>query len=220
MLGDVQQSQAFLQLQRKCATDLQALQTAFTNASSSVSGRADLAFSPKIHYETREFQIVQACSDLLSDELELVVVQGINYSLSSNDVETYVKWEFPWPTDAPSSGRSVKARGAAVAPYNSKFVINIDRTSRPLMRIFRRQSVKLEVWQKGRLFGWTDQLVGSVMIKLQCMSDKCLVHQAYDVMAGRRTVKGKLEVKLRMRTPMFSTHTERVCHNWLLIDAV
>lgn len=51
---------------------------------------------PKFHYEKKSFNIVHCNTDLTDNELEIVVVRGINYHVSNpTDVDTYVRIEFP-----------------------------------------------------------------------------------------------------------------------------
>ena len=38
------------------------------------------------------------------------------------------------------------------------------------------------------------------------------------IVEGRRTVKGKLEVKMRMRKPAVSDQVEQIKEKWLVID--
>ncbi|XP_037094752.1 coiled-coil and C2 domain-containing protein 1-like isoform X2 [Pollicipes pollicipes] len=208
-LGDVAQANKFDRFSQNSLKDLDALRHAFR--------RGD--FVPKFHYEMREFQIVKACTDLNSNDLEMTIVRGINYNVPNpKDVDTYVKWEFPWPQEAPTYDKTGKVRNTNNPDYDAKFLIAIDRSSRSMMRIFRRQSIKCEVWERGHLFGWTDQLIGTAQIKLEDLQDKCVVHKAYNIVEGRRTVKGKLEVKLRMRKPAVSDQIEHIKEKWLVID--
>lgn len=59
------------------------------------SRRKDISM-PKFHYEKKNFNIVRCNTDLTDNELEIVVVRGINYNVSNpKDVDTYVKVEFP-----------------------------------------------------------------------------------------------------------------------------
>ena len=54
---------------------------------------------PKYHYETRTFSIPECNTDLTEDEIEVNVLQGINYKVANpTDVDTYVKVELPYPT--------------------------------------------------------------------------------------------------------------------------
>lgn len=41
----------------------------------------------------------RCCTDLMDNDLELTVVQGINYNVQNpKDVDTYVRFELPWPS--------------------------------------------------------------------------------------------------------------------------
>ena len=52
--------------------------------------------------------LVRACTDLNSNDLELTIVRGVNYNVSNpKDVDTYVKWEFPWPQVSRAAGGGV-----------------------------------------------------------------------------------------------------------------
>ena len=46
----------------------------------------------------------------------------------------------------------------------------------------------------------------------------CCVAVLVQLMDGRKTVGGKLEVKLRMRNPLVSRQVEEVHEKWLVID--
>lgn len=53
---------------------------------------------PRFRYENRAFQILQCNTDLGENDLELVIVQGISYTVPNpKEIDTYVKFEFPYP---------------------------------------------------------------------------------------------------------------------------
>lgn len=53
---------------------------------------------PKFHYEMKEFSIVKSFTDIMDNDMELTVVRGINYnSTNPKEIDTYVKFEFPFP---------------------------------------------------------------------------------------------------------------------------
>jgi hypothetical protein len=53
---------------------------------------------PEFHYESRQFSVVQCNTDLNENDLELTIVRGIAYNVANpKDVDTYVKFEFPYP---------------------------------------------------------------------------------------------------------------------------
>lgn len=53
---------------------------------------------PTFHYEAKEFSLVKSFTALSDNELELLIVRGVNYRAASpKDIDTYVKFEFPFP---------------------------------------------------------------------------------------------------------------------------
>lgn len=66
---------------------------------------------PKFHYEKRSFNIVHCNTDLTDNELEIIVVRGINYNVPNpKEVDTYVKVEFPLPNVSIEIKKTVKYR--------------------------------------------------------------------------------------------------------------
>lgn len=66
----------------------------------------------------------------------------------------------------------------------------------------------------------SDKLIGTVNVKLQPLDNKCTVHDSYDVTDGRKTVGGKLEVKIRIRDPFKSKQVEETKENgWSLTSS-
>ena len=51
--------------------------------------------------------------------------------------------------EAPTYDKTGKVKNTNNPEYDAKFMIAIDRGSRSMMRIFRRQSIKCEVWERG-----------------------------------------------------------------------
>lgn len=78
----------------------------FENLAVSVQKDLDILFLtkkknlplPRFHYEKKNFNIVKCNTDLTDNEIEIGVIRGITYNVSDpNDVDTFVKVEFPWP---------------------------------------------------------------------------------------------------------------------------
>lgn len=192
---------------------------------------------PKFHYEMRKFSIVQCCTDLMDNDLELTIVQGINYNVPNpKDVDTYVRFELPWPSaEEAQKDRTNLVKDTNNPVYDGKFNLQIQRNVRACQRIFKRQSIKCEVWSRGTFlislccgaaksepsgFFRSDTLIGTANIKLQPLETKCVIHDSFDLMDGRRTVGGKIEVKVRLRNPIVSKQVEEVSEKWLVIDSL
>ncbi|CAG9784668.1 unnamed protein product [Diatraea saccharalis] len=105
---------------------------------------------PKFHYESRQFSVVQCNTDLNENDLELTIVRGIAYNVPNpKDVDTYVKFEFPFPQEAPVSDRTSLIKDTNSPEYNAVFPLVIQRGSRPCLRVFKRHGIKLEVYSRG-----------------------------------------------------------------------
>ncbi|KAK6643153.1 hypothetical protein RUM43_004656 [Polyplax serrata] len=173
---------------------------------------------PKFHYENKTFSAIQSNTDLTDNELELTIMQGINYKVSNpNDVDTYVTYEFPYPSTSPPSGRTSTIKNTNNPVYNTKLVFPINREASACQRIFKRHGIKLEVWSKGGFFH-RDSSLGTVVVKLMPLGKDIIIHEAFDLMNGRRPAGGKLEVKVRIRDPIAGKKVETVSEKWLIID--
>ncbi|XP_053602867.1 coiled-coil and C2 domain-containing protein 1-like isoform X2 [Plodia interpunctella] len=173
---------------------------------------------PKFHYETRQFAVVQCNTDLNENELELTIVRGIAYNVPNpKEVDTYVKFEFPYPQETPVSDRTALIKDTNSPEYNALFTLAISRGSRPCLRVFKRHGIKFEVFARG---GWfrSDRLLGAALVKLAPLETTVTIHESFPLMDGRRPAGGSLEVKLRVRTPLLQQQIENTTHRWLVID--
>ncbi|CAL4087630.1 unnamed protein product, partial [Meganyctiphanes norvegica] len=208
-IGDVASSNRFEQFILHTKKDLDAVRVAFK--------RGDKP--PRFHYENRSFNIVECNTDLNDSDCEISILRGINFNVDNpKDVDTYVKIEFPYPTDNPPQDRSDVVKDTNNPEYNHKIVFSVDRKSRALARVFKRYPLKLQVIAKG---GWfrSDTVVGSVKVPLVTLENKCTLHEAFDLTDDRKKmVGGKLEVKIRLRNPVVTKQLEKVTKKWLVID--
>ncbi|XP_061182028.1 coiled-coil and C2 domain-containing protein 1-like [Saccostrea echinata] len=210
-LGDVVSAAKFEKMENGCRKDLDALKNAFKHNDP----------VPKFHYENKTFSLVQCNTDLGDNDLEITVVRGLQYNLpekySEKDVDTYVKFEFPYPTDDPQTAHSDTVKGSCNPEYKEPFKVEISRKSRAFARVVERKSAKFEIYLK-RGFLKSDKLIGTANVKLQPLDNKCTIHDSYDITDGRKPVGGKLEVKLRIRDPFKSKQVEETKEKWLVID--
>lgn len=173
---------------------------------------------PKFHYETKNFSIVKSFTELNDNDLQLTILRGINYNCSNPDsIDTYVKFEFPFPQEEPVRNKTAIVKDTNNPQYNETFTLPIQRTARPCLRVFKRQSVKLEVYSKGGFFRG-DTLLGTVTVKLQPLETQCELHESFDLLDGRKKVGGKLEVQLRVRDPLVTRQIEQLSEKWLVLD--
>ncbi|XP_063528971.1 coiled-coil and C2 domain-containing protein 1-like isoform X2 [Cydia strobilella] len=174
---------------------------------------------PKFHYESRQFAVVQCNTDLNENDLELTIVRGIAYNVPNpKEVDTYVKFEFPYPQDAPVVDRTSQVKDTNNPEYGAVFPLAIHRAARPCLRVFKRHGIKFEVYSKGGWFS-RDSPVGSCTVKLAPLETQVTIHEAFPLMDGRRPAGGSLEIKLRVRTPLQQQQIESTTHRWLVIDS-
>lgn len=120
--------------------------------------------------------------------------------------------------DDPLKAKTALVRDTDNPDYNHRQSIEIHRSQRACQRIFKRQALKCEVFSKGG-FLRSDTLIGTVTVKLQPLETQCEIHDSFPLMDGRKTVGGKLEVKIRVRNPILTKQIEQINEKWLIIDA-
>ncbi|XP_034472804.1 coiled-coil and C2 domain-containing protein 1-like isoform X2 [Drosophila innubila] len=174
---------------------------------------------PKFHYEKRSFNIVHCNTDLTDNELEIVVVRGINYNVANaKDVDTYVRIEYPLLNDEFFKAKTNVIKDTDSPDYDERFKVDIQRGNRQFNRIIKRHGVKFEIYSRGG-FLRSDTLIGTINVKLAQLETKCDIHDTYDLMEGRKQVGGKLEIKVRVRNPILTKQIEHINEKWLVLDA-
>lgn len=207
-VGDVASANKFEQMAVHAKKDLDAVRNAFK--------RKDPV--PKFHYETRSFSRVVSNTDLTDNDLELTIVNGINYVVKNpKDVDTYVTWEFPFPKDAPTVDKTSVVKDSNNPEYNASFKIVINPRDKTFQRVVKRGGVKLEVWIKGG-FLRSDTKVGTANVKLAPLETQCEIHDSFDLYDGRKPVGGKVEAKIRMRNPIIAKQIEQKQEKWLVVQ--
>ncbi|KPJ13225.1 hypothetical protein RR48_06723 [Papilio machaon] len=109
---------------------------------------------PKFHYENKVFSVVQCNTDLNENDLELTIVRGIAYNVTNpKEIDTYVKFEFPYPQEAPVSDRTGTVKDTNSPQYDAVFTLPIQRNNRQCLRVFKRHAIKFEVYSRGHEWG-------------------------------------------------------------------
>ncbi|XP_064604188.1 coiled-coil and C2 domain-containing protein 1-like isoform X2 [Liolophura sinensis] len=210
-LGDVASAAKFQKMEQNCRKDLDSLKNAFRHGDP----------VPKFHYETKSFSMVRSNTDLGENDCEIRVVRGIQYNppsgYSPEDVSTYVKWEFPFPNEEPQSGQTETCKHTCNPEYDEHCKLQINRKARTFARVVEKKVLKLEVFYK-RGFLKGDKVLGTASLKLLPLESQCTLHESLDLMEGRKTIGGKLEVKLRIRDPLKGKQVDEVKEKWLVID--
>ncbi|XP_057379948.1 coiled-coil and C2 domain-containing protein 1-like [Daphnia carinata] len=173
---------------------------------------------PRWKNEMRTFSIVKCCTDLKDDDMEVTIIRGLSYNVANpKTIDTYARFEVPIPSsDNPTKEKTKTVKHTNSPEYNETFVVTINRQSRTLLRVFKAKLIKFEVWAKSR-FLRSDVLIGTASVKLADLLNHCQIHQAVDLMDGRKPVGGKLEVKIRLRNPIVGKEMEQVQEKWTVL---
>lgn len=201
-LGDVAGTNRFENLALKVQQDYDTIRIAHRKKSA----------IPKFHYEQKSFSIVKCNTDLSETEFEINVVRGIGYHVANpKEIDTYVKVEFPYPQETPFKTKTTVIYNTDNPEYNEKFVTEFQPKNRACQRVFKRHAIKFEVYAKGGWLGLRpDVLIGTATVKLQPLENAIEIHDSFELIEGRRTVNGKLEVKIRIRNPVLAKQVEQI----------
>ncbi|XP_055329566.1 coiled-coil and C2 domain-containing protein 1-like [Paramacrobiotus metropolitanus] len=208
--GDIPMAERFDKFNQHARKDLEALRNAFKHALP----------VPKFHYETRVFSVVKCCPELPDNVMELTILRGFGYSLpgfAPADFTSYVKWDFPFPAEAPQSKATTWIKGTNEPEYNATFPLQINRKSRALARIMKSKGINCEIYVKMG-FLKADKVLATVQIPLEALETHCVLHGAFNLMNGKQAAGGKLEVRVRLREPIVKPEVEELREKWLVID--
>uniref|UniRef100_A0A671KCY0 Coiled-coil and C2 domain-containing protein 1A-like n=1 Tax=Sinocyclocheilus anshuiensis TaxID=1608454 RepID=A0A671KCY0_9TELE len=201
-MGNVAETARFEKLAEECMSNIELLKKAHAK------GRS----VPKFHTEERTFNTVKIFPTLMSNDMVLTVVKGINLpappGVSANDLDASVRFEFPFPSALTVS---------VFSEFKEQFKLNIKRDHRGFKRVVQAKGIKFEVVHKGGLFK-TDKVVGSAQLKLEALENQCEIREIIDVLDGRKATGGKLEVRVKIREPLSGVQLQPVTEKWLVID--
>lgn len=85
---------------------------------------------------------------MTDSDLEISIIRGVNYP---KEADTYVIYEFPYPSERPPTDRTPTIRNTSTPEYDSTFLLtgSVDRSARQCQRAFKRHALKCQVWSKG-----------------------------------------------------------------------
>lgn len=125
--------------------------------------------------------------------------------------------EFPYPKETPFKDKSAVVKDTNTPEYNHAVKVPLNFKDKSCQRVFKRNAAKVEVWNKVG-FLRSDTCLGSVQVKLQPLESKCILHDTFALMDGRKAVGGQLEIKIRIRSPVVTKQIEKVEEKWLVIS--
>lgn len=211
-LGNVSETTKFEKMADDCKKNIEILKQA----------HAQGCPLPRYHQEERTFQVVKIFPDLSNSDLVLFIVKGINLppppGVASNDLDAFVKFEFAFPnTEEAQKDKTNVVKNTNCPEFHEKFKLNINREHRAFKRVVQTKGIKFEILHKGGLFK-NDRVVGTTQLKLDKLESRCEIREILEVLDGRKTTGGRLEVIVNIREPLSSQQLERVTEKWLVID--
>ncbi|XP_034751401.1 coiled-coil and C2 domain-containing protein 1A isoform X1 [Etheostoma cragini] len=214
LVGNVSEALKFERLVEECMKNIEILKNAHAKGQP----------VPKCHTEERTFNIIKSNSNLTPNDLILYIIKGINLpapsGVSPNDLDTSVKFEFPFPSAEEAQRDKTNTVKSTNSPeFKENFKLNINRTHRGFKRVIQSKGVKFEIVHKGGLFK-TDKVVGTAQLKLEALENHCDIREIIEVMDGRKPTGGKLEVRVKIREPLSGADLQPVTEKWLVLDPV
>ncbi|KHJ84767.1 hypothetical protein OESDEN_15516, partial [Oesophagostomum dentatum] len=133
-----------------------------------------------------------AYSNLISIYIDLVVFRDVPLpsGYEPSDANLFVKYLFPYPTDANQSGKTKYISG----------------TQNPV-----------QVYQKGS-FLRSDKLLGTCEWRLDQLESHALLEESLPLKEGRKAVGGLLTLRIRVREPLGDAKLTTSQHRWLVLD--
>ncbi|KAJ3174807.1 Coiled-coil and C2 domain-containing protein 1B [Geranomyces variabilis] len=223
-----QEALAFHQMKKAMLPDLETIRV--LRAAPNASNVAPPAF----RYTTLSYDIEQVNPDVDANEMMIEIVRAWDLGsreIKGDEIDSYVAYDIGWPPEdadalvpVASEGKGdtsvVKRSGAPDYSFTKK--IPIVRT-RPFQRFLERKKATFEVFHYHRGFLLMSKKVslGRIQVPLTALLTKCEVHEAAELADAnnpRKLTGGKLEVRIKMRTPLVKPDIIKKEQRWLTLD--
>ncbi|CAG9534501.1 unnamed protein product [Cercopithifilaria johnstoni] len=176
---------------------------------------------PQFRYETRDIPLVEVCFEVDENHIELTIIKVTEAKLpagwKSSDGYLFVKYNFAFPHDAHQTGKTKVIASTNSPEYNQKFLLTINRKTKQLQRVIKRNCLKFEIYQKGG-FLRSDKLIATADCKLIDLEEKVHINESVDLMEGRKQTGGKLNYQLRIREPLNGKKLSITQKKWLILE--
>ncbi|RIA99742.1 hypothetical protein C1645_746568 [Glomus cerebriforme] len=178
---------------------------------------------PAFHFQDITYNIENAFLELSTNDMEVCIVRAYNLGnkeVNGKDVDAYVSWDIGWPTEGGSGKGDTSTASRGMDPeFNWKKIINIER-SKAFQRYISSKKATFEVFHY-RGFLRKAISLGKATIKLETLLNKAEIHSVLDLVDKeniRKPTGGKLEIRLRIRTPLMKADVISKTEKWLIID--
>ncbi|KAJ6236781.1 coiled-coil and c2 domain-containing protein 1-like [Anaeramoeba flamelloides] len=136
--------------------------------------------------------------------------------LTGKKLETFVQVNFPYPSKDVQTFQTPTIKGSN-PEFNSKQSLRITR-KKTFFTFCKRKKITFMLFQKGSWFSG-DQLVGKIELVPSDFFTKCEIQQSFDLLnEKRKSIGSKLEVNLKIRTPLNGPQIKKITKSKLIID--
>ncbi|KAJ3303620.1 hypothetical protein HDU76_005329, partial [Blyttiomyces sp. JEL0837] len=225
----------FHKLKKGFQSDLVLLKSLIASNTTSTDANAKALSSLGFLYENIEYEIEQQNADLRLDEMEVCVVRamelgGRSVGVNPGDVESFVVVDVGWPTEEGKAALGRCQTGVVVKEsspvYNFTTKFDIER-SRGFQRHLERRRALFEVLHQSRGWGGLTSMftkpvcLGKASVKLEPLLTKCEIYEVLDLMDAtnpRKSTGAKLEVRIRVKTPLGRADIVKKQERWIKVD--
>ncbi|XP_062843686.1 coiled-coil and C2 domain-containing protein 1B isoform X2 [Trichomycterus rosablanca] len=211
-MGNVAETTKFENMAERCKKSLEILKLAQNRGLE----------PPKHHFEEKTYRTARIFPELSSTVMVVEIIRGLNlpapHGVAPADLDAFVRLDFPYPSsDQPQKHKTTVVKNTNSPEYNQSFTLNINRNHRGFRRVVQTKGLKLEVFHKGG-FLRSDKPVGTAHVKLEKLESESEVREIVEVMDGRKSTGGRLEVKVRLREPLSGQDMQTITERWLVLD--
>lgn len=215
--GDKQTALHFHKLKKLFTTDLATIE-ALKNSG---------APPPPFRTETVSYKLERQNGDLEPGECEVAIIRCeglVAKDVKASDLDVACTFDFGYPVEndatKPEGKGETPAQRGPDPVFDFTKTVPIDRTSRALIRHFEKRKLAIELyhnrgWFRGRA------LIARASISLSDLLSKCEIHELApltDPANPRRAIGGRIEVKVRLRTPARGPEVVEVVERWVSLD--
>ncbi|CAG8678626.1 12706_t:CDS:2 [Funneliformis caledonium] len=180
---------------------------------------------PAFHFQDITYCVENAFLHLSANDMEICIERAYNLGnkeVNGKDVDAYVSWDIGWPTEGSLGAGSGKGDTSTATrgmdpEFNWKKIINIERT-KAFQRYVNSKKATFEVFHY-RGFLRKAISLGKATVKLDLLLSKAEIHEVLMLVDHvRKPTGGKLEIRLRLRTPLINPDIISKTEKWLIID--
>uniref|UniRef100_A0A1I8BB52 DM14 domain-containing protein n=1 Tax=Meloidogyne hapla TaxID=6305 RepID=A0A1I8BB52_MELHA len=195
-IGDSKNTLFYESLLQTCKKNLQSVQMAML-------GNAEFPGFKIVELTLPNIEVNPSISD---EHLQLKIEKITNLQLpkgwSASDLYLFVSYKFPFSNDpqCQQTGKTSVVKGIISPEFPDVFQLNINRKNK-FLRICKRASIKLEIFQKGGFFR-SDKLFGHADVPLQELEQNIFIRGQYNILEGKKKTNGFIYVDIRISKPI------------------